>query len=529
MDFAEEGTDRYLPAMGISSGLHLVALIALACAAWGRTSAAPDTTLVPIPAQDLSALLVHMPDKKDLPAAERKEPEVDLKDATPPDLTGIDGDKNLKNDPSLMPLDFKPADRDETVGGNTPGEIGGDTHSKDLEAGLLFVDGVDRGRFKVHPGNSSTGTGNEARNPFGPRKGKGGLQNTRVGDPYRAGAIARALSWLERHQESTGAWTSSFDRRCRDGRCSGPGESQHDTGLTALAALAFLAQGNSPARGRHAPALRRAVDWLRKQQDASGRVGPPDCEKALYNHALAAMALVEASGTLDFENAHDPALAMDASKAVAWLVSAQNAGAGWRYRNYNAAGAAAEEGGNNDTSVTGWCVMALKDARTAGFEVPDSAFQGASAWLDRAQAEDPANYQVTYGYTKANAFVHHSTQTTTAVGLLCRELMGQPKSVPQAAGLVMEHLPSRPTMNLYYWYYGTLAMFQAGGKEWREWFPALKKTLLDSQARSGCEQGSWEPADDPWGAEGGRVYMTAMGALCLESVERYYRVESGGK
>ena len=527
MDIAEEGTERYLPAMGISSGIHLVALVALACAAWGRNSAAPDTTLVAIPAPDLSALLVHMPDKKYLPAAERKEPEVDLKDATPPDLTGIDGDKNLKDDPSLMPVDFKPADRDETVGGNTRGGTGGDRHSSDLDSGILLVEGVIGGRFKTPLGDSLNAHGNRMGNPFGPRNEPRGTKATRKGDPYRAGAIARALAWLERHQEPSGAWTSSFDRRCRDARCSGPGESQYDTGLTALAALAFLADGNSPARGRHAPALRRAVDWLRKQQDPSGRVGPPDCEKALYNHALATMALVEASGTLDFENAHNPALAADAQKAVAWLVSAQNAGAGWRYRNYNAAGTAAEEGGNNDTSVTGWCVMAMKDARTAGFEVPDSAFQGASAWLDRAQAEDPANYQVTYGYTKANAFVHHSTQTTTAVGLLCRELLGQPKSVPQASALLMDHLPSRPTMNLYYWYYGTLAMFHAGGKEWREWFPALKKTLLDSQARSGCELGSWEPADDPWGAEGGRVYMTAMGALCLESVERYYRVESG--
>ena len=47
------------------------------------------------------------------------------------------------------------------------------------------------------------------------------------------------------------------------------------------------------------------------------------------------------------------------------------------------------------------------------------------------------------------------------------------------------------TGNVYFWYYGTLAMFRAGGDDWLRWNEAMKRTLLPAQARDG----SWEPID----------------------------------
>ena len=50
-------------------------------------------------------------------------------------------------------------------------------------------------------------------------------------------------------------------------------------------------------------------------------------------------------------------------------------------------------------------------------------------------------------------------------------------------------------VNFYYWYYATLAMFQAGGEPWRQWNERLAKVLLEHQVgdEHGSARGSWDP------------------------------------
>ena len=79
------------------------------------------------------------------------------------------------------------------------------------------------------------------------------------------------------------------------------------------------------------------------------------------------------------------------------------------------------------------------------------------------------------------------------------------------------------TIDLYYWYYGTLVLWEIGGPGWAQWSTALAKALVDGQAVTGdvCDAyGSWPPAD-PWGPDGGRVYTTASAILCLAASSRY--------
>jgi hypothetical protein len=77
-------------------------------------------------------------------------------------------------------------------------------------------------------------------------------------------------------------------------------------------------------------------------------------------------------------------------------------------------------------------------------------------------------------------------------------------------------------LNFYYWYYGTYAMFQIGESKWRTWNEAMKKALLPTQRRGGCEDGSWDGLGE-WCVAGGRVYATALNALTLEIYYRYER------
>ena len=79
------------------------------------------------------------------------------------------------------------------------------------------------------------------------------------------------------------------------------------------------------------------------------------------------------------------------------------------------------------------------------------------------------------------------------------------------------------SIDMYYWYLGSLAMFQVGGKHWRQWNSFLRPAVLDSQRRSaGGLTGSWDPMG-AWGTTGGRVYSTAMMTLCAEIHLRYER------
>ena len=45
--------------------------------------------------------------------------------------------------------------------------------------------------------------------------------------------------------------------------------------------------------------------------------------------------------------------------------------------------------------------------------------------------------------------------------------------------------------------------------------------VADHQIKQGEMSGSWDPALDPWGDEGGRVYSTAILALLMEVYYRY--------
>jgi hypothetical protein len=67
-----------------------------------------------------------------------------------------------------------------------------------------------------------------------------------------------------------------------------------------------------------------------------------------------------------------------------------------------------------------------------------------------------------------------------------------------------------------------MALFQAGGSDWKRWNRALQAALLPLQAAEGDEAGSWAPAGE-WCIVGGRAYATALGALTLEVYYRYER------
>jgi hypothetical protein len=120
----------------------------------------------------------------------------------------------------------------------------------------------------------------------------------------------------------------------------------------------------------------------------------------------------------------------------------------------------------------------------------------------------------------------------TAEALFCKQMLGIKRDNPastEAVGYLLARRPRLSDQNLYYWYYGTLSMYQYGGQPWKEWNESLLDVLVSEQRTSGHAAGSWDPKG-PWGPHGGRVYSTALATLCLEVYYRFLPLyKSGGR
>ena len=168
-----------------------------------------------------------------------------------------------------------------------------------------------------------------------------------------------------------------------------------------------------------------------------------------------------------------------------------------------------------DTSQLGWQLMALKSADLAGIPMPEQTRDGAIRFLKSVASGDDGGLA---SYRPSELPSH----SMTAEALVCRQFLGMARDNPaadEAGKSLLGELPSKDKVNLYYWYYGTLGMYQLQGDYWQRWNEALQAALVGRQQTDGDLAGSWDPVC-VWGGYGGRVYSTAMSALCLEV---YYR------
>ena len=366
------------------------------------------------------------------------------------------------------------------------------------------------------------------RVPMAPYRPDEGLPPDAV-RPVSPNGIAAALDWLARHQSPGGHWDSDgFDAHCKDGKCPGAGGPLFDTGATGLATLAFLGTGETHKTPKHGAVVREALRHLKGIQDAEGCFGPRTSNHFTYNHAMAALAMAEAYGLTQ-----SPLIKDSAQKGMDFVAQCRNPYLAWRY------GVRPQD---NDTSVTGWMVLALRSGKNAGLAVDEQAFLGARAWLDKvtepeygragytARGNGPSRY-----VEVIDAFPVHRSESLTAEAVATRFFCGQDGSEPlvrKGLELIGRSLPrwdrSEGTIDFVYWYWGTLATKQAGGDARTKWFEALGEALRPHQrgAESGCARGSWDPVD-AWGRDGGRVYATAINAMAARATEGYLPIGNG--
>ena len=343
------------------------------------------------------------------------------------------------------------------------------------------------------------------------RRGRA-LQNGGSEDSERA--VEASLRWMANNQEPAGNWSSArhgggLAKTDPQGQNRLDGGLHADSGITGLVVLSFLGAGYTHEEGKYADVVRRALKWLIAQQSANGYLGGKATRyDMMYCHAMATFALAEAYGMQSDPNSF-PELQDAVQAGVRLICAMQNDDGGWRYG----------KGGDSDMSMFGWQLMALKSAVQAGIPVPDVNRRGMTKFL---QARALGTRGGLAGYKLHEA----PSPAMTAEALFCRQMFGvspQDAAAQEATVYLGRQLPRLSNYDEYYWYYGTLAMFQQGGEPWQQWNDSLRDTLVGLQRTQGPLAGSWDP-NGKWAGIGGRVYSTAVSTMCLEVYYRFLRI-----
>jgi hypothetical protein len=313
-------------------------------------------------------------------------------------------------------------------------------------------------------------------------------------NPAADAAIHRALEYLKSVQETDGSWKSG-----------GFGKA---TSVTSLAVMAFLSAGHVPNEvGPYRECIERGVRYVLANQKANGMLVSNTSHGPMYCHGISTLMLAEVVGMTS-----DPALAGEIqsalSRAVDLIIKAQdlhkdaaNAG-GWRYQPTSR---------DSDISVTGWQVMALRAAKSAGCAVPSENIDRAIDYLKRCAVPKQGGF----GYQPGQG----PNNPRTGTGILALEICGEHLTPEALAGAeyLLKHPPRWSSEYFFYEvYYCSQAMFQMGDKYFQVYYPRLITVLLGHQDKDG----SWLSGDGN-DRSGGRNYCTAAAVLAL-TVEYHY-------
>lgn len=290
-----------------------------------------------------------------------------------------------------------------------------------------------------------------------------------IDETYRKG-----LEFLAENQEETGCWTdNSYGSQ---------------PGVVGMAILAFLARGDDPEFGPYRLHVKRAMNFLLKQQNQeTGYIG-----SSMYNHGFATLALAEAYGLTN-----DLRLGPALEKASKLIVSSQksNPKGGWRY---------SPDSQDADSTISGAQLVALFAARNAGIKVPEEAIEKGKAFLLSCQDSNGG-----FGYTAASG----ANLPRSAIGSLILSLAKDTNmdAYRNSVEFLKENSQFSDQGHQYYsLYYTSQAMFRASPSLWNSWNSQNFKRLQSTQT----EKGSWN-------GNYGQTFATSAALLSLALNYRY--------
>ncbi len=317
--------------------------------------------------------------------------------------------------------------------------------------------------------------------------------------------LTKALDYLASHQTKEGCW---------------PGRYEKSSGIAGMGLMAYVGAECVPEK--YSANIKTAIEYLKSQYHPSssyqagskdlayfgGFIGKND---PMYSHSIATLGLIEALVELN-----DFSLEPMIQDALNLILRSQNTEhkpeilkgpikpdsphyGGWRYRPDNI---------DADISVSGWQILALKAAINAGFSVPDWSLKHAADFIRACY--DKKRHGFSYRAGAGNPGC-----ARTGIGVLSLQICGYPNDplIPPALRYMQDNPPvwefESPGKGwpFYYWYYGTRALMNAGGSDWRIWKGWMCRLLVDHQS----SDGSWIVAQKEKKVD--KIYTTALGAL----------------
>ncbi|MBC8240415.1 MAG: hypothetical protein H8E30_08055 [Alphaproteobacteria bacterium] len=297
-------------------------------------------------------------------------------------------------------------------------------------------------------------------------------------------AINNGLRFIESQQHDDGRFSTGGARNTHE---------------TSVALMAFMLQGHIPGQGKYGLAMESGLSYLiAKGEEQDGFLGSGTNHAAMYEHGLAVLALSEAWG-----QSKNPKLRKVLRDAVDVTLRAQNDKGGWRYT-------PKPEGA--DLSMTAMHLVALNSARESGIAVPQASIDRAVKYVISCQGQESGGFT----YIPAGGRLE-GVFPVSAAGTLALILSGKrdDHSVRRGITYLKDYDDSKFSEGgvkfpFYAHYYAIQCMYQSGEEDFKDWYPKILKTLLETQN----DDGSWKSGF-------GGVYGTGMAILISGVPYRY--------
>jgi len=361
------------------------------------------------------------------------------------------------------------------------------------------------------------------------------------GDEETQEAVARAFSWLSKHQLSDGSWSFNHHLGSGDyvldtpdqcnGRCGGKGSYDKSTvAATGISVLPFLGAGYGPEHDVYGDCVAAGIQFLMDNMTKDGLfIDQQRGWKTGYPQGMALLGLVEALGICrqsGFGSIDQTELTSSVHQAIKFSLSCQDQyQGGWKY----------PCGSSADMTVTAWFIQAMITARELGIDVEGidksySTFGGMETWLNHMSYDSiPDNVHGTYASRYGYSFLGGAMWNACFhVGPYLRLAMGVP---PEAAAM---QVAAEGQYNLwgasgpigsdvYRHTYSHHFMRLMGGDHWTRWEAEIIPYYKDEQNldEEDHKYGSWYIGSPQVSNETGRLLATVFITLCFEDYYRY--------
>ena len=302
-------------------------------------------------------------------------------------------------------------------------------------------------------------------------------------------SVARGLRHLIESQSASGEFDSEFP-----------------VAAGGLAGLALLSSGADEVNGppEYATALRNCTTALLRRQKESGYID--DGSSRMYGHGFATLYLAQLYGTTSRQTKE---IRSALRRALELIETSQSRDGGWDYTP-NGKGTPTHspaEGIFGDTSITVCQTMALRAGKNLGLRVDPLVVARAGRYIAKAQNPDGG---FRYRPHRRRGPGNESAFARSAAGACILYSLGMYRSESIKSGfdyLSRTYASSFNRFPYYGHYYCSQAMFQAGGRHWREYFQWVSQHLIANQEADG----GW-----PESRQELRVQCTAMALIVLQ-------------